>query len=196
MERIAIDMDEVMADTAGTHREWYNRDYGDKVTAAELQGKTLAKARPDRKREIDSYFGREDFFRQLKVMEDSQEVIRELSNHYEIFITTAAMEVPASFRAKYEWLQEHFGFLSDMNFVFCGDKSIIHADYMIDDNVYQLRRFRGQGILFTAPHNAEETGFVRVNSWLEAGAWFMEKQRRDGKIEANADGGLRCNVNA
>lgn len=95
-----------MADTAGTHREWYNRDYGDTVTAAELQGRTLAQARLERKREIDSYFGREDFFRQLKVMEHSQEVIRELSRHYEIFITTAAMEVPPSFRAKYEWLQE------------------------------------------------------------------------------------------
>lgn len=193
MERIAIDMDEVMANTAGTHREWYNRDFGDMVTAAELQGRTLAQVRPERKREIDSYFGREDFFRQLKVMEHSQEVIRELSRHYEIFITTAAMEVPASFRAKYEWLQEHFDFLSDMNFVFCGDKSIIRADYMIDDNVNQLRRFQGQGILFSAPHNAGEQGFVRVDSWLEAGAWFMAKLR--GTDEAAAEGGLRCSVN-
>ena len=198
MERIAIDMDEVMADTAATHVEWYNRDYHDHLNIAELQGATLVQARPGRKQEIESYYGREDFFRQLRVMEHSQEVIRELSEHYEIYITTAAMEVPASFRAKYDWLRENFGFLSDMNFVFCGDKSIVRADYMIDDNVKQLRRFQGQGILFTAPHNVRETGVVRVNNWPEARAWFMDKTRLDGKADIENDGGirLRCSMNA
>ncbi|WP_144415189.1 5' nucleotidase, NT5C type [Paenibacillus durus] len=48
-------------------------------------------------------------------MKDSQEVIRSLSERFEIYITTAAMEFPSSFTAKYEWLREHFDFLSDMN---------------------------------------------------------------------------------
>ncbi|MBN3525141.1 5' nucleotidase, NT5C type [Paenibacillus apiarius] len=198
MERIAIDMDEVMADTAATHMEWYNRDYHDNLTSMELQGMTLVQARPGRRQEIESYYGREDFFRQLKVMEYSQEVIRELSEHYDIYITTAAMEVPASFRAKYDWLKENFGFLSDMNFVFCGDKSIVRAEYMIDDNVKQLRRFQGQGILFTAPHNVRETGYARVNNWLQARAWFLDRARLggDGKTDAAQDGGMRCIVNA
>ncbi len=37
-------------------------------------------------------------------MEGSQKVIRELSKYYEIYITTAAMEHPSSFQAKFEWL--------------------------------------------------------------------------------------------
>ena len=86
------------------------------------------------------YLTEPTFFRDLAVMKDSQEVIKELSEYYEIFITTAAMEFPTSFTAKYEWLKEHFSFLNDMNFVFCGDKSIINADYLIDDNVRHFKR--------------------------------------------------------
>ncbi|TVY03098.1 5' nucleotidase, NT5C type [Cohnella terricola] len=183
MKRIAIDMDEVMADTVATHLEWYNRDYQDNLHLTDLHGKTLLQLRPQRTREIESYYGKENFFRELKVIEHSQEVIRELSHFYEIYITTAAMEVPASFKAKYEWLLEHFSFLDQMNFVFCGNKSIIHADYLIDDNVKQLDRFRGKGILYTAPHNILETGYVRVNNWPEVREFFIDRERLIDGIE-------------
>ncbi|WP_233531478.1 5' nucleotidase, NT5C type [Paenibacillus alkalitolerans] len=185
MKRIAIDMDEVIADTAGTHLEWYNRDYGDCVKPTDLNGTTLSQVRPERLKQIESYFDRDDFFRRLRVMEHSQDVIRELSEHYEIYIATAAMEVPASFSAKYEWLREHFPFLSDMRFVFCGEKSVINADYLIDDNVKQLRRFRGQGILYTAPHNIYESEHIRVNNWLEVRELFLDKDRLAPLAAAN-----------
>ena len=51
--------------------------------------------------------------------------------------------------------------------MFCGDKSIIRADYMIDDHGNNLRTFQGTGVLFTASHNLHEQDFVRVNDWLE-----------------------------
>ncbi len=105
-------------------------------------------------------------------MPDSQQVIKTLSKGYEIFITTAAMEFPGSFTAKYEWLKEHFSFLSDMNFVFCGDKSIIHADYLIDDNVRHFKNFNGKGIIFTAPHNINERGYDRIDNWKAALDYF------------------------
>lgn len=65
------------------------------------------------------------FFRDLKVMEGSQKVIRELSKYYEIYITTAAME-----------------------------------------------------ILFTAPHNVNESGYVRVNNWYEVGDYFLSDNKQ------------------
>lgn len=113
------------------------------------------------------------FFRDLEVMQGSQQVIKELTGHYEVFITTNAMEFPTSFTAKYEWLKEHFGFLNEMNFVFCGHKSILNADYLIDDNVRHFKHFNGQGILFSAPHNSKETGYERVNNWQEVKRFFL-----------------------
>jgi len=77
------------------------------------------------------------------------------------------MEVPGSFDAKFRWLREHFSFIPTSNIVFCGDKEIIDADYLIDDRSRHFARFRGTGILFTAPHNADERGYLRANNWNE-----------------------------
>ncbi|GMA60423.1 5'-3'-deoxyribonucleotidase [Alicyclobacillus fastidiosus] len=174
MKRVAIDMDEVIADIVDKHLQLYNRDFNDNITLIDLHGKKLRELRPHLNNEINNYLVEPTFFRDLKVIEGSQDVIRELSEHFEVFITTAAMEVPTSFTAKYEWLKQHFPFLSDMNFVFCGDKSIIRADYLIDDNVRHFKRFCGQGLLFTAPHNIHETGYTRVNNWKEVRDYFMK----------------------
>lgn len=174
MKRIAIDMDEVIADFVPKQLKLFNQDFNETITLEDLKGKKLRQLRPHLKHEIMNYLNEPSFFRDLAVMKDSQEVISELNEHYEIFITTAAMEFPTSFTAKYEWLKEHFSFLSEMNIVFCGDKSIIHADFLIDDNVRHFERFSGQGILFNSPHNVYETGYVRVHSWKEVRAYFLK----------------------
>lgn len=174
MKRIAIDMDEVMADFNTKHLALFNRDFNEKVTLEDLNGKKLRELRPELKKEIVNYLHDPTFFRDLGVMKDSQEVIKELSEHYEIFITTAAMEFPSSFTAKYEWLKEHFSFLNEMNIVFCGNKGIIHADYLIDDNIKHAKTFSGQFILFSSPHNMNETDYVRVNNWQEVRDYFLK----------------------
>jgi 5'(3')-deoxyribonucleotidase len=167
-------MDEVIADFSSKHLEVYNRDFNESLMIQDLHGTRLRLLRPDRAQQISDYIDVPQFFRDLPVVEGSQDVIRELSEHYEIFIATAAMERPTSFAPKYEWLREHFPFLSDLNFVFCGDKSIIHADYLIDDNSRHFDRFVGQGILYTAPHNIYEQGYVRVNNWQEVREYFLD----------------------
>lgn len=173
MKRIAIDMDEVMANTFKKHLELYNKDFGETLTPEQVVGRKLRDYHPHRHQEIQAYFDNPDFLRDLEVIEGSQEVIRELSESFEIFIATAAMEIPKSFTAKYEWLQEHFPFLNEMNYVFCGNKSIIHADYLIDDSTRHFKGFQGQGILFTAPHNIHETGYTRVDTWWDVRQLFL-----------------------
>ncbi|MWC29840.1 5' nucleotidase, NT5C type [Paenibacillus sp. MMS18-CY102] len=174
MKRIAIDMDEVIADFNAKHLRLFNEEYNEQLTVDDLKGTRLRLIRPHLKYEIIAYLKDPSFFSDLDVMENSQQVIQQLSEHYEIFITTAAMEYPTSFAAKYEWLKKHFPFLSDMNFVFCGDKSIIRADYLIDDNMRHFDNFTGQGILFTAPHNVNENATIRVNSWLDVRDYFLK----------------------
>jgi 5'(3')-deoxyribonucleotidase len=83
------------------------------------------------------------------------------------------MEFPKSFGPKYRWLRRHFPFLSPTHFVFCGDKSILHADYLIDDMPRHFERFAGQGVLFTAAHNANVAAKLRVNNWLEVEDLFF-----------------------
>lgn len=172
MKRIAVDMDEVIADFQGKHIAVYNEQFNDQLTMEELQGTRLWKLRSHLSKEILDLVDDPNFFRDLDVMKGSQEVLKELNEEYEIFITTAAMEHPSSFTAKYEWLKEHFPFLCEMNFVFCGNKSIIHADYLIDDSVRHFKHFSGTGLLFTSPHNINEKGYTRVNNWNEVKEFF------------------------
>jgi 5'(3')-deoxyribonucleotidase len=177
MQRIAIDMDEVTADTMAHYLARYNAEFNLNLTKEHLRGKRIFEViDPAHISRARAYFEDETFFADIPVMPDSQEVIRELTNEYEVFITTAAMDVPCSFSAKFEWLQRHFPFISPKNFVFCGDKSIVAADYLIDDDPRHFARFGGEGILFTAPHNVHETRYRRVDNWQQIGEIFLRAE--------------------
>ena len=173
MKRIAIDMDEVISHFSAKCLELFNEEFQEKYTDQHLQGKKLMELDVRFEKKVNQYLANESFFLELEVIKDSQEVIKKLSTNYEIYIVTAAMEFPASLAPKYQWLKKHFSFLNEKNFVFCGDKSIIHADYLLDDTPSNLETFNGKGILFTAPHNVNTTGYARVNNWIEVEAYFL-----------------------
>ena len=183
---IAVDMDEVIADALGEHLTRYNRDFATTnaapLTLADLQGRRLWQVAPaERHAIIDNYLRNDDFFRVLHVMPDAQRVLQRLQSRYEVFIASAAMEVPTSFAAKYDWLAEHFPFIPTSHIVFCGNKSILRADYLIDDNPRQLDLFQQtnndatlrEGILYTSPANIHIKGYRRVDNWLAVEAMFL-----------------------
>jgi 5'(3')-deoxyribonucleotidase len=64
-------------------------------------------------------------------------------------------------------VSRHFPFIAPSRIVFCGDKSIIDADYLIDDQPRHFARFKGRALLFSAPHNAADTRYERVGSWAD-----------------------------
>jgi len=105
-------------------------------------------------------------------MPGAQDVLQQLSSRFDIFIATQAMAVPNSLGSKYRWLQRHFPFIPPTQYIFCGDKSILRADYLIDDLPKNLLRFEGQGLLYTAPHNLTATGFLRVDNWQQVADYF------------------------
>ena len=173
MKRICVDMDEVMADTLAEHIRRYNQTFDEEVTTNDLLGKGLWEITPlERRQQLRAFLDAEDFFEDLALMPGAQPVLEELSSRFEIFIATQAMAVPNSLGPKYRWLQRHFPFISPRNYVFCGDKKILRADYLIDDLPKNLLRFEGQGLLYTAPHNLTATEFIRVDNWLQVAQYF------------------------
>jgi 5'(3')-deoxyribonucleotidase len=174
VKRIAIDMDEVMADTFQHCLNLYNAEFGQELTPECFDGRHLFEViAPEHRDHVATYFDRHDFFAGIAVMEGAFKVVRELSERYEVFVVSAAMDVPSSFAAKFQWLQRHFPFIASSHIVFCGDKSIVLADYLIDDNIRQLNAFQGEGILFHAPHNVGETRYRRVRNWNEVRDLFL-----------------------
>jgi len=180
VRRICVDMDEVMADTLAEHLRRYNQEFDEDVTVDDLAGKGLWEITPvDRQQQLRAFLDAEDFFEVLDVIPGAQEVLKELSTRFEIFIATQAMAVPNSLGPKYRWLQRHFPFIPPTHYVFCGHKSILRADYLIDDQPRNLQRFEGQGLLYTAPHNLDVTGFVRVNNWRDVAEYFSHIKAED-----------------
>lgn len=174
MKRICVDMDEVMADTLAEHLRRYNKAFDEGLTVNDLAGKSIWEAAPaDRLTEVRALLDAEDFFENLPIMPGAQEVLKDLADRYEIFIATQAMAVPNSLGPKFRWLQRHFSFIPPTHYVFCGSKSILLADYLIDDLTRNLEKFAGKGLLYSAPHNLTLTGdFTRVNSWQDVAEFF------------------------
>jgi 5'(3')-deoxyribonucleotidase len=173
-KRICVDMDEVMADAIAEHLIRYNREFHQNLTKEDLVGKRFWQIVPaDRHEPLDELLRAADFFEDLDVMPDAPRVLAALQTRYEVFIASAAMEVPSSFNPKFRWLERHFPFIPHTHIVFCGDKSILRADYLIDDNPRQLAAFHGTGILYDAPHNIAVTSYTRVHNWLEIEKLFL-----------------------
>ena len=167
--RLAIDMDEVMADSHQTLANWQVENHGYSFTNDQLTGGSLRSLiSPAHAKAMDLFLHEGEVFGHFPVMPGAQDAIKKLTERFDVFIVTAAMEYPASCTFKFAWLAEHFPFISPLNIVFCGDKSIVAADLLVDDTERHFGRFRGQGVLFAAPHNKASSWPVRVNGWEEA----------------------------
>ena len=174
MLKLAIDMDEVMADTWAKFIHRFKEREGFEITTEMLIGKELSQAVPhELTPRVKEWINEKGFFRDLPVMKDAQEVVKELSKKYEVFVASAASEFRNSYEDKYDWLEEHFPFIDWRHIVFCGDKSIIGADIMIDDRIRNFSQFKGRPILYSSPHNHFVTDYERVNTWQEVAGLLL-----------------------
>lgn len=164
-KRIAVDMDGVLADVYEQFFVLDEQRTGRRKTREEVQGLLELEAFEHGREHVLS----DDFFRGAPVMADSQEVLQQLNERYEVFIVSSATEFPKSLAEKQAWLNEHFPFIHWKQMVFCGSKTIVQADVMIDDHFKNLDHFKGQTILFTQPHNVlRDAGkHTRVEGWKE-----------------------------
>ncbi|RCR68916.1 5' nucleotidase, NT5C type [Larkinella punicea] len=166
--RIAIDMDDVLADTVGKFIAIYRRDFDTTALPTVFRDNSFHELlEKDVYKRLTDYVHEPGFFADILVMPGAIEVTQALSEKYDLFVTSAAMEFRNSLSEKYDWLDQHFPHIHWKNRVFCGDKSILRADIMIDDMPYNLVSFQGKGLLFDAPHNRDNTIFQRVLSWDE-----------------------------
>ncbi|NLR78757.1 5' nucleotidase, NT5C type [Chitinophaga eiseniae] len=170
MARIAIDMDNVMADLQQHVLAVYAKEYGEVIDPARLDNVPEGSVFPEGI--MVKMLNTPGFFRGIPVMKGSQEVVKALAAQHEVFIVSAAMEFPFSLAEKLAWLNEHFPFIHWRNVVFCGSKTIVEADYMIDDHDKNLRSFKGTPLLFSAPHNLPLTDYKRLNNWEEVATFF------------------------
>jgi 5'(3')-deoxyribonucleotidase len=171
--RIAIDMDEVIADPISKFIQLYNRDFGVPLDLILEPGKEIYQHVPaDVNRKWYDYINEKGFFRDLAVIPGSIAAIQELQKNHDVYIATAAMEFRNSLEDKFDWLQDHFPFIPWTNIIFCGNK-VLDVDVLIDDRIKNFADFKGRPLLFSSPHNLLVTNYERVDTWEQV----LEKLR-------------------
>ena len=163
--RILVDMDGVLADVYARFFDLHEEETGIRISADDVIGLKEADAFPGQLKWVNSI----GFFRTVPVMEGSIEMLEKLNKKYEVVVISMATEFPVSLTDKRLWLQDYYPFIRWTQMVFCGNKNLIIADIMIDDHLKNLDNFRGETIMFSQPHNMNETGtrHIRVGSWDE-----------------------------
>ncbi|WP_343486844.1 5'(3')-deoxyribonucleotidase [Allomuricauda sp. d1] len=163
-----------MADAYQAHLDIYEKDFGVRFTKEDCLGREFWHCVPvDHQASVKDHAWQVGYFRNLKVIPDSQEVLAELSSRHDVYIASAAMQFPNSLREKSDWLDEHFPFIPWQKRILCGHKHVLKGDVLIDDRAYNLEKFEGRRLLFTSPHNTGLTDFERVSSWKEIASLFL-----------------------
>lgn len=180
---IVIDMDDVI--TTGTLTEVINEYLGTNYKEDDFTEFYKQDVVPD-KEAFFKYFLTKSEYNYGKIASNAVEVIKELSEKYEVFIGTSFIfkeivnESGILVKNKYDFLIKNFPFLDPMNFVFVGNKSILKSDIKIDDKIENL--VNGDiKILFTAYHNKnisdeklKNQGIIRAKDWLDIKKILLE----------------------
>jgi len=177
---IAVDMDGVLADTEAHFIQYYEKESGEKVDRDMMIGVPESAAFPD-KTAVQRYVHTPGFFRTLPLIKGSVSAVESLMEDFDVYIVSAAMEFPLSLYEKKLWLEEHFPFISWKNIVFCGVKSIIKTDYLIDDHLKNLDNFSGFPLLFHAAHNVNVHHHQRMNNWSEILLYFKPLRKTQSR---------------
>jgi 5'(3')-deoxyribonucleotidase len=165
--RIAVDMDDVIADTIEMFAEIYRKEHRIELNSEILYGKEIREVLPPEIRHtLSTYVNAPGFFRHIAVMPGSQQVLKELTGRYDVYVVSAAMEFKNSLIDKYEWHAENFPFIPWTHIIFCGHK-IVDVDVIIDDRIRNFVGFEGRKLLYSSPHNMLVEGYERVSSWQE-----------------------------
>lgn len=187
----AIDMDEVLVDTLGKMIASYNQRYGTTVVPADMHGVELADIVPESHRPwVLEMLHQPGFFADIDPMPGALACIDRLCRKHRVYIASAATEFPDSFRDKMNWLARYVPQIPTHRIIFCGEKSVLNVDYLVDDTSSHFAAMRGTGLLFDAPHNRLEHRYYRVKGWAaleQAIEWHeSRKHNRFGESTSTA----------
>lgn len=179
MERIMIDMDDVICDVdfLGIINKFLKSNYKKEDLKSYYMQDLIPK---ERYPEWQEFFFRINIYDNAVFIPDAYEVMERLSKKYDLYVATAYIFKDNEFysssnlRNKFEWLYENIPFISPDNYVFTTNKEIINCDIKIDDRLLNLSGDAKMKLLFTAHHNKKITekelsdnGVIRVDSWRE-----------------------------
>ena len=111
--------------------------------------------------------GTANFFKNIPIKKDCYDVLKKMNIRHDIRVVSCAFVFPKSMNSKFEWLRKNLDFVDAKQIIFCGSKSDLTGDVLIDDIAENLNNFKGEKYLFSAPHNFGVDRYKRLNSWAD-----------------------------
>jgi 5'(3')-deoxyribonucleotidase len=173
-ERIAIDMDEVIADFVSKHLALYDAEFGESLTADDLRGRKLRELVVEERRpRLETYLTADDFFGDLGVVEGSQRVISDLTERYEVFVTTAAMDLPDLLRRQVPVAEGALPVRAGEQHSLLRRQGHHRGRLPHGRQRPPLRALPRRRHPLHRPHNVEENRYRRVNDWQDVREKFL-----------------------
>lgn len=172
INRIAIDIDNVLNTLCEAVLSVYNEDSEDNLTMPDITEYYIEKfVKPEYKKTFWHYFLDKRVWKRIDVVDGCVEYIEKLHNEgYEIIFVTKTES--ANLPKKHGWLQRNFPFLDIRKCLYsCPVKQYVKCDILIDDALSNLIGDREYySICLAYPYNnvtKDIPNFVRVNNWKE-----------------------------
>jgi len=173
---VSIDVDDVCLSLVDNWIKYYNKDFSDNLTVDKITEWDISKfIKPSAKKTIYQYVEKEDVYKTAEPVANALEGVNLIKEcGYRVIYVTANNP----YNSKFNWLLKNEFLDNYKDFVSAYDKSLILADYLIDDKYENVIDFKGIGILFNRPWNEYSLYHNRVENWddiinkIEEGVMF------------------------
>lgn len=151
--RILCDWDDVLNTLMDDVLSLYEKRYGETIEKEALKSFDITEClAPEQSMRIISMFVDEELWRSVKVQSGAAKTLQQMiDDGHEVYIVTATDYRNVAW--KMEWLQKNFPFFPIQNVVITSQKYLLSADYLIDDNLDNLRRGIYGRIVIDKPWN-------------------------------------------
>jgi 5'(3')-deoxyribonucleotidase len=185
---LAIDLDSTLNTLDTEWIQFYNKDFNDNLTREDMiRWEVYTYVKPECGKKIYDYLLYSNFFKNLGMQLNADNVTKWLQQFYDIYIVTAY--TPSTCADKCEWVKQHLPHIPVENIIFCNNKGLIKADILIDDGGHNLVAFKetnphGIPIVFDAPWNRDlQCKAIRVYDWLDIKENIKELLHWEDKYE-------------
>lgn len=148
------DMDDVLVDLLSAWTDTLNNQYNLSVDPSSIKEWRMEKSYPTLNSE--QLYGplfTNELWQKVKPKEGAVQGLRQLCEEgYDIYVATASHYNSMPIKIT-EALFKYFDFLSYKNIIMCHNKQLLQCDYIVDDNIDNLRDHRAITFLMDAPYN-------------------------------------------
>lgn len=168
---IAVDIDDTVIDLMPAWLNLYNEYYYDTLTSDKIQTWNVSLYVKDVCGEkIYELLEHENLYDRVKLIPYAMSSIKKLRH-----IGWKVVFLTAKYNPKKIGFLKSVGLIrEDLDWIVSSDKSMILADFLIDDGIHNLKSFKGEGLLFTREWNKGVKWGRRFNSWPEIVEYFTD----------------------